>query len=92
MALPVLVMMVLFLPETSADTILSRRAARLKGMTAKQATHESLDGEPSEQGALEVVVDTLWRPLQINLMDPAVMFTTIYISLIYGIFYSFFGW
>lgn len=38
----------------------------------------------------EIVIGNLWRPLQINLQDPAVLFTSVYVALIYAIFYSFF--
>lgn len=44
----------------------------------------------SQLSVSEVVVSNLWRPVQINALDPAVLFTSLYIGLMYGIFYSFF--
>jgi DHA1 family multidrug resistance protein-like MFS transporter len=38
----------------------------------------------------QVMAISLWRPIQINLLDPAVAFTSVYVSLVYAIFYSFF--
>ncbi|KAK5245941.1 hypothetical protein LTR40_012085 [Exophiala xenobiotica] len=38
----------------------------------------------------EIVVGNLWRPVQINALDPAVLFTSLYTALMYSIFYSFF--
>ena len=38
----------------------------------------------------EVIVSNLWRPVQINAFDPAVLFTSVYTALMYSIFYSFF--
>ena len=37
-----------------------------------------------------IVVNALVKPWQINIQDPAVLFTTVYTALVYGIFYSFF--
>ncbi len=38
----------------------------------------------------QVVVESLLRPLQIMVLDPAITYTAIYTSLVYGIYYSFF--
>ena len=35
-------------------------------------------------------MDALIKPWQINFLDPAVLFTTVYAALIYAIYYSFF--
>ncbi len=46
-----------------------------------------------DQGKLtvnEVIVQSLWRPFEINILDPSVLFTSLYVGLMYGIFYSFF--
>ena len=38
----------------------------------------------------EVLIDSLIKPWEINILDPAVLFTTFYTALCYAIFYSFF--
>ena len=45
------------------------------------------------QGHLQfwrVLVDSLIKPLEITIKDPAVLFTNLYTALVYGIYYSFF--
>lgn len=38
----------------------------------------------------QVVVESLLRPVQIMVLDPAITFAAIYTSLVYSIYYSFF--
>jgi DHA1 family multidrug resistance protein-like MFS transporter len=40
--------------------------------------------------ASEITFQALIKPWQINALDPAVLFTTVYLALGYGIYYSFF--
>lgn len=40
--------------------------------------------------ARQITFDALIKPWEINLLDPAMLFTTIYTALIYAIYYSFF--
>ncbi len=37
-----------------------------------------------------VAYDALIKPWKINALDPAVLFSTVYSALVYGIYYSFF--
>jgi DHA1 family multidrug resistance protein-like MFS transporter len=37
-----------------------------------------------------LVIEALWRPFQLMLLDPSIAFTAVYTAIIYGIFYSFF--
>lgn len=90
MAAPVFISMLFFLPETSAHNILLRRAARLRKLTGNANLVAQSEIDQANLDVKEIVVGNLWRPLQINILDPAVGFTSLYIGLIYGIFYSFF--
>ncbi|KAK5677436.1 hypothetical protein LTS10_010008 [Elasticomyces elasticus] len=86
---PVLVSLIFFLPETSHDAILLRRARRLRHSTDrdfKSQTEFAFAGQTKRQ----IASDALINPWQINVLDPSVLFTTIYASLIYAIYYSFF--
>ncbi|KAL7907590.1 major facilitator superfamily domain-containing protein [Trichoderma velutinum] len=87
---PVFVLMFFFLPETSTPTILLRRAQRLRRLTGKNNLQSQSEIDQAKLTVQEVVVQSLWRPLQINLFDPSVLFTSLYTGLMYGIFYSFF--
>jgi DHA1 family multidrug resistance protein-like MFS transporter len=87
---PVFVFMFFCLPETSSPTILRRRAKRLRRLTGRQTLRSQSEIEQANLKVGQVVVQSLWRPLQINMLDPSVLFTSLYIGLMYGIFYSFF--
>ncbi|EFY88018.1 hypothetical protein J3459_013692 [Metarhizium acridum] len=87
---PVFVFMFFFMPETSTPTILLRRARRLRRLTGKEVLRSQSEIEQTNIKVGQIVVQSLWRPLQINLLDPSVLFTSLYIGLMYGIFYSFF--
>ena len=82
--------MVLALPETSHDNILLRRARRLRKLTGRGDLRSRSEISQGKMRASEIVFYALIKPWQINALDPAVLFTTIYIALIYGTFYSFF--
>ncbi|KAK5710999.1 hypothetical protein LTR17_018612 [Elasticomyces elasticus] len=86
---PVLVLLIFFLPETSHDAILLRRARRLRQATNRDFRSQS-EVAFASQTKRQIASDALIKPWQINLLDPAVLFTTIYASLIYAIYYSFF--
>ncbi|KAL6880038.1 MFS general substrate transporter [Trichoderma longibrachiatum] len=90
LASPVFVLIFFFLPETSTPNILLRRARRLRRVTKNNNLQSQSEMEQAKLTVNEVVVQNLWRPLQINLFDPSVLFTSLYIGLMYGIFYSFF--
>jgi len=79
-----------FLPETSASNILLRRAARLRNITGNDNLRSQSEIDQAKLNVNEIVVGNLWRPIQINALDPAVLFTSVYTALMYSIFYSFF--
>ena len=94
---PIFVFLIFCLPETSTPTILLRRAQRLRVRQTKEgnraAASQLVSQSEIDQAQMttnQIVENYLWRPFQINLLDPSVAFTSLYIGLIYGIFYSFF--
>ncbi|KAL2067884.1 hypothetical protein VTL71DRAFT_15982 [Oculimacula yallundae] len=87
---PVFTVMMFFFPETSAPNILLRRAARLRKLTGNPNLKAQSEIDQAKLSTSEVVTISLWRPIQINFLDPAIAFTSLYISLVYAIFYSFF--
>ncbi|KIX10013.1 uncharacterized protein Z518_01094 [Rhinocladiella mackenziei CBS 650.93] len=90
LAAPVYLSLLFFLPETSSSNILLRRAARLRQLTGNNNLRSQSEIDQAKMTVTEVVVGNLWRPVQINALDPAVLFTSIYTALMYSIFYSFF--
>jgi DHA1 family multidrug resistance protein-like MFS transporter len=87
---PTLILLFFCLPETSTDTILLRRAARLRKLTRRDDLMAQSEINQASMSVKEVAFDALVKPWEINALDPAVLFSTIYTALIYGIFYSFF--
>jgi len=87
---PVFLLLFFCLPETSTPNILLRRARRLRALTGNQALRSASEIAQAKLTVREIAVDGLWRPMQILIHDPAVLFAGIYTSLVYGIFYSFF--
>jgi DHA1 family multidrug resistance protein-like MFS transporter len=90
MAGPVFLVMLFFLPETSADTILLNRAQRLRKLTGNNKLRSQSEIDQKKLTVSAVAVAALYRPVQIVILDPAVLFVNVYTSLIYGIYYSFF--
>ncbi|KAE8144362.1 putative benomyl/methotrexate resistance protein [Aspergillus avenaceus] len=88
MAAPLLLLLLFFLPETSHDTILLRRAQRLRHLTKKQ--NIAAPSELYRHGVSTHVRGALVRPAEIIVKDPAIGFVCLYCSFIYGIYYSFF--
>ncbi|OAP61065.1 hypothetical protein AYL99_03266 [Fonsecaea erecta] len=90
LAAPVYVSLLFLLPETSSSNILLRRAARLRKLTGNNSLKSQSEIDQEKLTVNEVVIGNLWRPAQINILDPAVLFTSLYTALMYSIFYSFF--
>lgn len=86
---PVIIMLLL-LPETSTPTILFHRAARLRQATENPNIHSIAEIYEGEVDFRTTLVESLLIPMKITLLDPAMLFTNVYMMLIYGIYYSFF--
>lgn len=94
---PIFISLFICLPETNSATILLQRARRLRKRVTQEGKSEKAaqlvaqsEIDQASMTPSEVATESLLRPFQINLLDPAVGFTSIYIGLVYGIFYSFF--
>ncbi|EMC99057.1 hypothetical protein BAUCODRAFT_120350 [Baudoinia panamericana UAMH 10762] len=84
------ILMFFLLPETNPETILLRRAQRLRRITGRDdllSETEKRDGHLTWQ---LISNKYIIMPFKIPLLDPAIGFIHLYIGLIYGIYYSFF--
>ncbi|KAK3067024.1 hypothetical protein LTR53_016339 [Teratosphaeriaceae sp. CCFEE 6253] len=90
MAAPMLLALLLLMPETSASTILLRRARRLRALTGDIRLQSQSEIDQRQLSASGILVNALIKPIEITLKDPAVMFVNIYTALFYGIYYTFF--
>jgi DHA1 family multidrug resistance protein-like MFS transporter len=87
---PVLVLMLLLLPETSTPNILLRRARRLRKMTGDNRLMAQSEIDQKNIKPTAIFIDAIIKPLEITIKDPAIAFVNCYTSIIYAIYYSFF--
>ena len=78
----------LFLPETYGPTLLKRRAKQLQNQHPESNILSPLDLE--KKGAKQMITVVLMRPLNMIAFEAIVLFTCLYLSLAYAIFYLFF--
>ncbi|THC92778.1 hypothetical protein EYZ11_007739 [Aspergillus tanneri] len=79
-----------FLPETYSPCVLHYRARRLRRLTSKSTFQAPANLDQRSISLWRNLIQALVIPWKINALDPAILFSTVYISLVYGIFYSFF--
>lgn len=87
---PIYILLILMLPETSGPTILYYRAKRLREHTGNSNLESESEQKQKNISVNALLYDALVKPWELNIKDPALLFTTIYLGLVYGIFYSFF--
>lgn len=68
-----------FLPETHPDTILLKRARRLRKLTGNPQLKSLSEIKQAEMTPGAVAKEYLWRPFQL-MMEPAVLFINIYVG------------
>lgn len=78
----------LFLPETYAPVILKRRAQQLRKTTGDSNIYAPIELE--KKGLKQLLTVTLTRPIRMFFFEAIVLFTCIYLSVAYAIFYMFF--
>ncbi|KIW01717.1 uncharacterized protein PV09_06894 [Verruconis gallopava] len=79
-----------FLPETSAEYILTKRAARLRIKTGNQDLKSEFEAHARQKDWLKLISYHLIMPFKITALDPSILFINSYTALVYGIYYSFF--
>ncbi|KAH0841034.1 hypothetical protein AYO21_11116 [Fonsecaea monophora] len=77
-----------FLPETSPQTILLRRAQRLRKATGNNSYKAPCELTPLAFG--KMLHEALNKPLEITAKDPAILYACVYGSIVYATYYSFF--
>lgn len=84
------IVLAFFLPETSGETILIRRAERLRRLTGNPLikTQYELDRKESET-VLSLATESFVRAMRLS-VEPAPLFAHVYISLVYAILYLWF--
>ncbi|KAL6692409.1 MFS general substrate transporter [Trichoderma pleuroticola] len=85
-----LVFLLLFMPETSAPTIMLRRARRLRKLTGDSRLQSQSEIHQRHMSTSAVLFDALVKPMEIMMKDPAIFFVNLYTGYFYGVFYTFF--
>ena len=78
----------LLLPETYGPVILKKRARKIRRETGNMSTFAPIELE--KKGTKQMMTVTLTRPLRMFFFEPIVLFTCLYLSLAYGIYYLFY--
>lgn len=87
---PVWLAMFFLMPETNPSNILLRRAQRLRRLTGDQNLKAQSEIDQAKMKFKDIAIEALVRPIQLIVLDPAIAYVDIYISLCYAIYYSFF--
>jgi DHA1 family multidrug resistance protein-like MFS transporter len=87
---PAYLAMMTLMPESSGPTILYYKAKRLREETGDPNLMSDAERKQKDLKVSSLLFDALIKPWEINALDPAILFTTIYMGLAYGIYYSFF--
>ncbi|KAH8723908.1 major facilitator superfamily domain-containing protein [Phaeosphaeriaceae sp. PMI808] len=89
-ATPFYLMMLFLMPESSGSTILYYKAKRLREVTGNQKLMTQSELMQKDTRVSSLLFDAFVKPWEINALDPAILFTTLYTGLAYGCYYSFF--
>jgi len=87
---PIYLLLLLLLPESSGPTILYYKAKRMREETGNPELMSESERKQRNIKVSSLLFDALIKPWEINALDPAILFTTVYMGLCYGIYYSFF--
>ena len=77
-----------FLPETYGPTILKKRAERMRKESINLNVFAAIELE--KKGVRQMMTVTLMRPVRMIVCEAIVLFTCLYLSIAYAIFYLFF--
>lgn len=77
---PAYLLMITLMPETSAQTILYYKAKRLREETGDPMLMSASERKQKDLKVSTLLFDALIKPWEINALDPAILFTTIYMG------------
>ncbi|KAL8671934.1 MAG: hypothetical protein Q9168_003590 [Polycauliona sp. 1 TL-2023] len=78
----------IFIPETYGPAILKRKAERMRRETGNPNIFAPIELE--KKGARQMMTITLTRPIRMVLFEAIVLFSCLYLSIAYAIFYLYF--
>ncbi|PVH14507.1 uncharacterized protein CXQ87_002648 [Candidozyma duobushaemuli] len=78
------------LPESYSKTILYRKAERIRALTGNHNILSEGHIEVSQTTKREMLIETLWRPIEVIIFEPVVLLINVYIGLVYSVMYLWF--
>lgn len=78
------------LPESYGKTLLYRKAIRLRALTGNENITSEGELELKGRTSREIMLDIIWRPIEVMIFEPVVLLINIYIALVYSIMYVWF--
>jgi MFS transporter, DHA1 family, multidrug resistance protein len=75
---PSFILMFILLPETNGATVLLQRARRLRKLTGNQNLKSQSEIDQGTMSIPGLILENLYRPMQMMVLDPAVGFTALY--------------
>ena len=87
---PVYLLYLTTIPETSGLTLLHYRAKRIREQTGDNNIKSEAELKRKHLTVGSLVWDALLKPWEMNIKDPALLFTSFYFALLYAIYYTFF--
>ncbi|GEQ67883.1 hypothetical protein JCM33374_g1549 [Metschnikowia sp. JCM 33374] len=79
-----------FFPESYGQTILYRKAERLRALTGNNKITSEGHMNNESKTVRMVLVETFWRPFEVMVLEPVVLLINIYLGLVYAIVYLWF--
>ncbi|KAM0748342.1 MFS general substrate transporter [Meredithblackwellia eburnea MCA 4105] len=81
-------LLTLFLPETLAPVLLKRRAAEMRKITGDSRYETSLERARKAVPFRAVFIDAIQRPFKMMVLEPIVIFFSLYMSMVYIILFG----
>lgn len=85
-----LIVLIIFLPETSSANILYRRSRRLRKLTGRSDLKSGPEIAGESMTIKDIAIMTLVRPFSLTFTEPILFALNLYIALIYGLLYVWF--
>jgi hypothetical protein len=82
---------VLFVPETFHPVLLARKAEALRNITGNSSYHSASELARASRPLSQALLQSIYRPFQLLLLEPMCLSLCIYTAFLLGILYLFFG-
>lgn len=87
----ILSVLFVFVPETFAPVLLSKKAVALRKSTGNESYYSASERARASRPLKRALIESLYRPFQLLFLEPMCTMLCIYSALLLGILYLFFG-